>query len=368
MLSRKFLHFNLFLIVLLSSFSIANAQEDPEVKWKDGKKYIVHTIKKGETWSGISRKYNATIQSLQAVNPNSKELKFDQTILIPFEYYKNAGIVADTTKSKVVTNTTTAKIDSAKTKKVDPPNKTTVTDKNKKTTTTTTKVLPDTIRAYKETPRVHIVKAGETLYGIAAKYHMNFKDFAKLNYLTTTKVKIGQELKIPQYAKYVVYTDSLKPSELFTDTTRIILRSTVKTVRDSLILSLTDTLAPDSIKLVPGPDPILANPYEKFYFNNTSEQGVATWMFEASVATKKEKFYALHRTAPIGTIIKVVNPMNKRFVFVKVVGPLPDTGDNHDVMIKITQAAARRIGIIDSRFRVDISYGIKGKPMPSKKK
>ena len=59
--------------------------------------------------------------------------------------------------------------------------------------------------------------------------------------------------------------------------------------------------------------------------------------------------------------------MNKRFVFVKVVGPLPDTGDNHDVLIKITQSAARRIGIVDARFRVDISYGLKGKPTPSKR-
>ena len=98
--------------------------------------------------------------------------------------------------------------------------------------------------------------------------------------------------------------------------------------------------------------------YERFYFNNTTEHGVATWMMEFSSA-KKEKFYALHRSASVGTIIKVVNPMNKRSVFVKVVGQLPDTGDNHDVLIKITQAAARKIGIFESRFRVDISYGVK---------
>ena len=387
MFSKNLIRFYLVVLVLLGSFSFSYAQEEPTIKWKDGKKYIVHVIKKGDTWSGIARQYKAPMKELQAINPKAKELKFDQKILIPYDFYKKTekSSSEETTetveekpkKTSVETKPkeTTAKVDttSAKSSKSKTEKEKSAKEKEKlakekstksKTTTKNKTVLPDTIKAYTNTPKTHIVKPGETLYGIAAKYHMKFQDFAKLNSLTSTKIKIGQVLKIPQYVKVVHYADSTKAPEPLTDTTKVIPRTIVKQVRDSLVLSPDDTLAPDSLKLVLGPV-INANPYEKFYYNNTSEQGVATWMTEQSV-NKKEKFYALHRTAIVGTIIKVINPMNKRFVFVKVVGPLPDTGDNHDVLIKITQAAARRIGIIDSRFRVDISYGIKGKPTSKK--
>ncbi len=380
MFSKNLIRFYLVVLVLLGSFSFSYAQEEPTIKWKDGKKYIVHVIKKGDTWSGIARQYKAPMKELQAINPKAKELKFDQTILIPYDFYKKTekSPPGETTekveekpkKTSVETKPTetTAKVDSAATKS----NKSKAEKKKSaKDKTTTAKImvknktlLPDTIKAYKNTPKTHIVKPGETLYGIAANYHMKFQDFAKLNSLTSTKIKIGQVLKIPQYVKVVHYSDSTKSTEALTDTIKIISRDIVKQVVDSLVLSSDDTLAPDSLKLVLGPL-LNSNPYEKYYFSNTSEQGVATWMIESS-ANKKGKFYALHPTAAIGTIIKVVNPMNKRFVYVKVVGPLPETGDNHDVLIKITQSAARRIGIVDSRFRVDISYGIKGKPISKK--
>lgn len=379
MFSKNLIRFYLLVTVLLGSFSFAFAQEEPVVKWKDGKKYIVHQIKKGDTWSAIARQYKAPMKELQALNPKAKDLKFDQTILIPYDLYKksdrSSAEITETLEEKPKTTSietkpkeTTVKVDStaaksskSKSEKVKEKEKS-AKDKaiTSKTTTKNKTLLPDTIKAYTNTPKTHVVMPGETLYGIAAKYHMKFQDFAKLNSLTSTKIKIGQVLKIPQYVKVVHYADTTKAPEPLTDTTKVIPRTIVKQVVDSLVLSPSDTLAPDSLKLVSGPV-LNGNPYEKFYFNNTAEQGVATWMMEASL-TKKEKFYGLHRTAPIGTIIKVINPMNKRFVFVKVVGPLPDTGDNHDVLIKITQAAARRIGIIDSRFRVDISYGIKGKP------
>jgi LysM repeat protein len=385
MFSKNLIQFYLVVFVLLGFVTLASAQNTPEVKWKDGKKYFVHKIQKGETWSGIARMYKAPIKDLQKLNPKAKELKFDLTILIPYEVYNKASGSSDDksetkdekpkkSKSDINEKDPTAKLDSVSTKttktkaeKAKEKAKENVKEKAKETTTVKTKtkiILPDTIKAYTNTPKTHVVKPGETLYGIAAKYHMKFQDFAKLNALTSTKIKIGQVLKIPQYVKVVHYADTAKAPEPLTDTTKVIPRTVVKQVVDSLVLSPEDTLAPDSLKLVSGPM-LNANPYEKFYFNNTSEQGVATWMMEASL-NKKEKFYALHRTAAIGTIIKVVNPMNKRAVYVKVVGPLPDTGDNHDVLIKITQAAARRIGIIDSRFRVDISYGIKGKPTSRK--
>ena len=68
------------------------------------------------------------------------------------------------------------------------------------------------------------------------------------------------------------------------------------------------------------------------------------------------KYLALHRTAKAGAIIKVRNELNNREVFVRVVGPLPDTGVNDKIVIKISKSAYDRLGAIDPKFRVEITY------------
>jgi rare lipoprotein A (peptidoglycan hydrolase) len=69
-----------------------------------------------------------------------------------------------------------------------------------------------------------------------------------------------------------------------------------------------------------------------------------------------EGYYALHRSAPVGTILQVRNEMNNLSVFVKVVGKLPDTGANDKLVVKITQKAYERLAAVDKRFRVEVTY------------
>ena len=68
------------------------------------------------------------------------------------------------------------------------------------------------------------------------------------------------------------------------------------------------------------------------------------------------KYLALHRTAPVGTIMKVKNEMNNREVFVRVMGKLPDTSMTDKLVIKISKSAYDRLGAIDPRFRVEVTY------------
>jgi hypothetical protein len=69
-----------------------------------------------------------------------------------------------------------------------------------------------------------------------------------------------------------------------------------------------------------------------------------------------DRKYALHRTAPVGTIVKLKNKENQKMVFVKVVGRL--TGDDLEVKIHISRSAAEQLGAGDARIRVDTSYGV----------
>ena len=65
----------------------------------------------------------------------------------------------------------------------------------------------------------------------------------------------------------------------------------------------------------------------------------------------------LHRTAPIGTVIKITNTMTNRTTFAKVVGSFTDTEATKDVIIIMTKSVADSLGALDKRFHVTISYG-----------
>jgi hypothetical protein len=84
------------------------------------------------------------------------------------------------------------------------------------------------------------------------------------------------------------------------------------------------------------------------------EQGIASWIEDADI--NPNKYFALHRTAPVGTVIKVTNKMNNKMIFVKVVGSLPATGDNENLIIKISKASAEKLGVRDRKFQCELSY------------
>ena len=87
-----------------------------------------------------------------------------------------------------------------------------------------------------------------------------------------------------------------------------------------------------------------------------NETGIAGWIDDKNIDSKKS--IALHRTAPIGTIIRVTNLMNNKSIYVKVIGKLPDTGDNENTIIISSKAAVSMLGGIDQKFRVNLNYSI----------
>ena len=55
-----------------------------------------------------------------------------------------------------------------------------------------------------ESGRVHVVAAGDTLYNIGVRYHVNPRELAALNGITDpTTISIGRELKLPESAEAV---------------------------------------------------------------------------------------------------------------------------------------------------------------------
>ncbi len=165
------------------------------------------------------------------------------------------------------------------------------------------------------------VKKGDYLYSIAKTYKINIQQLKDVNNLTTNNLKIGQVLLIPNRATLALAADTSNMQGIDTSTKSRTSARFIRNVRE------------------------------------IDETGVAGWI-RTDIATSSGISYALHRTAPIGTIVKVTNTMNNKNVLVKVIGLLPDTGDNDNMLIKISAGAAKTLGVINEKFQAKLHYAV----------
>jgi hypothetical protein len=102
-------------------------------------------------------------------------------------------------------------------------------------------------------------------------------------------------------------------------------------------------------------DPALRQPASKYGLVRFDEKGTAVWIADEDLDSTK--MLVLHRTAPVGTIIRVTNPMTNRSAFAKVVGKFTENETTKDVIIVITKAVADAVGALDKRFFCNLNYG-----------
>lgn len=305
----------LFAFCLMAGIILAGPGDSLKVRWINGQKYMLHKVLPKETWSSVSRKYSVTLDGLQKANPGVTVLKIGQIINVPAAPSSQTSTASETQKTQPA-NPSAAKQD--------------------------------------QKVKYHTVIKGETLYGIARQYGITVAELRDANGLSSGNIAVGQRLKINSASAEVVAVpvETPEPSPKTVSTTitpppvKKDTQVTVAPVNDHAVTSPVNTSAPVENTTV---DVKTEAPGEKVV-----ENGVATWIADSEM--NQNKFYALHRTAPIGTIIKVTNRMNNNSVYVKVIGILPSTGDNENILIKITQAAAQRIGALDQRFQAELSY------------
>lgn len=89
--------------------------------------------------------------------------------------------------------------------------------------------------------------------------------------------------------------------------------------------------------------------------NAVTEKGPGTW-FRSNAVVGSGKYYALHNTAPRGTIVKVTNPITGRFIYAKVLDAIPQLKANANLVIKLSDAAQDALGINEARFYCELSY------------
>lgn len=175
----------------------------------------------------------------------------------------------------------------------------------------------------------------EYLIAIARKFNTTVEDIKALNNLTNNNLAVGQIIKIP----YGTATEITPPQATRLDPPRVETRTSTTQIDSSMN-------AGDRLKLPPA----------RYGLREVDERGVAIWIADENL--DGTKMLALHQTAPIGTIIKITNPMTGKSTFTKVVGKFTQNESTKDAIIVITKATADMVGALDRRFQAIIVYGV----------
>jgi LysM repeat protein len=332
----------LFLIPICLTFTttiFASTEVDSiGVENLNGKKVILHKLDPKDNYYSIGRKYGVSPKTIIQFNNNAK-MAIGAIIKVPTE----RSIVETVGSPAVQPQTQPAVQQQVQTKPVAQQSATTTTPPVQTKPVVQQPITPPATRPVQTTQQQpneiangvttqqYKVSQGETLYSIAKRFGTTVDDITVLNNLKTS-IQPGQILRVrngtpppvpqPQSQSPIAKIDSLM----------------VK--RDSTYVS---------------PDSLTRNATNRYGLFEKSEKGVATWIDDTSLDPNKKLI--LHRTAPIGTVMRITNPMNNKTTFAKVVGRFTDNQSNKDAVIVMTKNVAEALGALDKRFLVNISYG-----------
>jgi len=319
------------------------------VKNQDGKKVILFKVKPKDTYYSIGRRFNVSPKAIMKYNGSKKEtLTIGAIVKVPTDIPYKKSHKEKETSEKVVKETKKEKKErlarEAKEAKADKKHKHKYTEEQ--TQAATEQAEPEQVQPaapVKQQPAPakeenapalqYKVSAGETLYGIAKRFNTSVDYLMKLNNLKSTTLSPGQVLNVKPGS------EAPQPAVVQNTDTQAVVKH-------------------DSIIRAPNSDSSDADHHlnaNRFGLYEKNEKGVATWIDDTSLDPNKK--LVLHRTAPIGTVIKITNPMTNRTTFAKVVGRFTDNESTKDVIIVMTKNVADSLGALDKRFHVLISYG-----------
>jgi LysM repeat protein len=191
------------------------------------------------------------------------------------------------------------------------------------------KVVEEKVIEAPKEAEIHIVAPKQGLLSVANMHKVTMAELRKWNNLTSDRLQEGQRL--------IVSDPAGSTSSIAVDKSNLLPAKAAVTAA-AATQTPTEATAPVKEK---GPEDI----------KKKIETGIAELI---DVPDNSGKFLALHRTAPIGTLVLVKNLTNNQSIWVKVIGRLPN-GDAK-VIIKLSPKAFEKLNAVDKRVRAEISY------------
>jgi LysM domain len=231
----------------------------------------------------------------------------------------------------------------------------------------------------------HVVHKGETLYSICREYDVRLNELLKANptVAKSKTIRPGEQIVIPSVKNAVVAsatpshaakTNLVKPAPVpstpgvqYRDEDVPVKPRAVQPEASNAALSekqpiteITPANAPASFSAKAGPVNIsdyagLFSQYATHGLNVVKNQGEANYLAEN---TSGNPYLALYNDAEVGSVVQVVNMMNKKTIYVKVIGRLSSIDMSHEVILKLSHQAAAEMGATDDKFLVEVA-GVK---------
>ncbi|MFN3839358.1 MAG: LysM peptidoglycan-binding domain-containing protein [Cyclobacteriaceae bacterium] len=328
--------------LLITGFTFFTPELPPDsigVETINGKVFVIHRVDEKETLYAISKRYGVTVNQILEFNATADAgLEVGQILKVPY-VPRSKPKAAQENVHKVAEKETLFSISRMYNVTIDELKQwNNLTDASlsvgqelviKKPAASAPAVTP-ALPPVQSVQSFHTVAAKETLFSISRQYGVSVQQIKEWNNLSSEDLKIGQQLLVTQpvyNAAQSVVTPANEPLP-------------VEIAREPV----TTTAAVNQPVIISEP---VRNASE------VVESGLAE-LIEGTEANRK--YLALHRTAPVGTILKVRNEMNGREVFVRVIGKLPDTAFTDKLIIRVSKSAYDRLGAIDPRFRVEVTF------------
>lgn len=249
---------------------------------------------------------------------------------------------------------------------------------------------------------LHKVAPKETLYSLVKKYNTNFATVETLNPVLAdgnSDIKVGQVIKFPKNTPSVVASvtpqpgapqpgtpKSVQPTTLPAAEKKAAAVTTVHTVKpNETVFSISRLYNVDISNLVEA-NKITSNTIrvgDRLIVDGTTIANIAATthretelrlkptgknMKETGIAevintpNKSTKYLALHRSAPIGSPIKITNEATGHTIVAKVIGNLNEKGPDENIMIKLSPYAYYQLRPKDMRLRATVEYYLPDSP------
>ena len=282
----------LFCLLSLSQMAHANILDSLGLKKESSKTYIVYKMGTRQPIITVLKRYNLSLAEFKQVNPETEiPVKSGEIVFIPLHYLDESTAVLNQSP-KPATSLPAA-----------PPAEKKSEEK---------KV---------ENEGIHIVTAKQSLLNVANLYKVTMAEIRKWNNLTSDVLKEGQRIWVSAPKTTVIDKSTLLPSKNPTDESK-----------STELAAPKEGTNPEGLK-------------------KTLETGIAELI---DVPDNSGKYLALHKSAPIGTLILVKNLANNQSIWVKVIGRLPNS--DAKLIIKLSPKAFERLNAVDKRIRAEISY------------
>lgn len=355
-----------------TSFITASPPDSIGIERRDGKYFVIHRVTQGQTLYAVARRYNTSVEAIKAANPGMNDgLQYNQTLRVPqpepelSRKDERAAERAARREEKAARKAEKADDDDQLMK-------------------------PDAPKALStKSADIHVVEAGQTLYSLAVKYNILMTDLRRWNNLTNDNILVGQALIVSekgfqarQAGNEPTAVASAKPEPKAEaprkEAPKVEPKPEIKaeTKPEPKSETKSEPKSETSSESSSRPDFLRSRRAERAAERtNTSEERppkpgdpgtrMATKgrrLSEIGMAEQIEaegssnKYLALHRSAPVGSLVQVRNDITNQSLWVKVIGRLPDTGVNERVLIKLSSKAFEKLSPNNQGFRAEVSY------------